>query len=114
MGSEGQLRLDVIWARHKNGTGVADDYPQFIAAFPASLSEHLPELYREWVKAACDHYRDEVDSPVLAFYESQASIDRLESFDDRTVDLIEDEAVNPDWETLFAQLHPESGTSDAR
>ncbi len=58
MGSEGQLRLDVLWARHQ--------------------------------------------------------IDRLESFDDRACDLIEDEAVNPDWETLLAQLHPEPGASDAR
>jgi len=111
-----QLRLDVIWARHEDGHGIPDDHPQFVAAFPAGLGENMPELYREWAKAACDAYRDEVDSPVLAFYESQASIDRLDSFASRAVDLIEDEVINPDWETTLADLHAEpeeKGQADA-
>lgn len=106
MGAE-HLRLDVIWARHRNSHGVPDDHPQFVAAFPASLSEHMPELYGEWATAACDQYRDEVDAPVLAFYESHACIDRLESFDSPAADLIEVDAINPNWEAQLAQLHPD-------
>lgn len=115
MGSEHSLRIDAIWARHENGNGTPNDYPQFVAAFPASLSECMPELYSEWVKAACDQYRDEVDATVLAFYETHASIDRRDSFDGFGIDLIEDEAINPDWETQLAELHADpEGPSDAQ
>jgi hypothetical protein len=103
VGSE-RLHLSVIWARHENNHGIPDDHPQFVAAFPCSLSEYMPELHSEWVKAACDQYRDAVDAPVVAFYESQARIDRPESFGCPAVDLIEDEAINPGFEVLLAEL----------
>jgi hypothetical protein len=89
-----KLHLIAIWAKHEDG----HDYsyaPQFVAAFPWSLAEVMNELYAEWLKIACDNYRNEVDSPVVGFFESHASIDRP-PWD--TLHLVEDDAINPGWD----------------
>ena len=57
------------------------------------------ELYAEWLKAACDNYRDEVDSPVAGFFEGRASIDRPQ-WD--SLSIVEDETINPGWEDAEA------------
>jgi hypothetical protein len=104
-----QLHLGVIWARHQDGHGIPDDHPQFVAAFPTSLSEFMPELWAEWVKAACDQYRDQCEAPVVAFYEGPVSIEAPEGFEGFHPDLIEDDAINPGWESALARLHPDPG-----
>jgi hypothetical protein len=76
------LPLITIWARHFEGWGIPDDCPQFVAAFPTSLREALPYLYREWLVESCIRYGDEVDSPVVAFYSGAALIKRPEDFSD--------------------------------
>jgi hypothetical protein len=91
-----QLHLDTIWARHEGDRNGADE-PQFVAAFPATLSEYMPELFQEWLHAACRQYRDEVDVPVDAFLYGGTSIDRPQWHD---LDLIEDNTVNPGWEEV--------------
>jgi hypothetical protein len=50
-------------------------------AFPQSLVDLLPETYSDWRHDACEQYRDECDSPVVSFYEGNASIDRPDGFD---------------------------------
>lgn len=76
-----RLYLDVIWARHEDGWGIPDDHPQFVAAFPSSLAEALPDIYEGWVELACARYGDEVDAPVVAFYRAPATIERPRNFD---------------------------------
>lgn len=88
------LHLITIWARFEDGHGYADT-PQFVAAVPSSLADAMAELYEEWLKVACDNYRDEVDSPVTGFFEGRASIDRPE-WD--TLSLVEHDAINPGWD----------------
>lgn len=95
MASNGRLCLITIWAKHEDGYGYADT-PQFVAAFPSSLADAMYELYAERLKAACDNYRNEVDCPVVAFVEGRADIDRRLW---ETLHLIEDDAINPDWES---------------
>jgi hypothetical protein len=90
-----KLHLITIWAKHE-GHRCYPDTPQFVAAFPSSLADVMYELYAEWLKAACDNYRDAVDSQIIGFFEGRrASIDRP-SWD--TLSLVEDDAINPGWE----------------
>lgn len=81
------MNLIVVWAQHDGLHGIPDQHPQFVAAFPASLREAMPELYGEWYRAACQQYRDEVDSPVVAFWEGSAEIRRPNSFRDAAIEL---------------------------
>jgi hypothetical protein len=68
------LHLVTIWAKHEDDHGIYG--PQFVAAFPLGLADGMPELFIEWSEAARQQYRDAVDSPVVAFFEGNHSIER--------------------------------------
>ncbi len=98
--AEHPLHLITIWARHENGNYLPDDCPQFVTAFPASVRAAIPELSDDWLLAACDQFRHAVDSPVIAFYEGSAAIRRPDGFAGFHLAVIEDDDVNPGWESL--------------
>lgn len=77
-----EMKLIVIWAEHWPRSAVPVGTPQFVAAFPLSLEEAMPDLFEEWVGEAKQRYQDEVDDPVRAFHWGITTIERPQGFEE--------------------------------